>query len=194
MIQRPSGVKAIVFDCFGVLTTDLWREFCASLPDGPALDRARVLNRAYDAGQISREEFLREVQETTGHAPQEVEKLLDNEINKNSQLLEYIAGLKQRGYKIGLLSNIATNWIRDRFLTAEEQAVFDAMVFSFEVGMAKPDAGMFKTICQKLGVEPQQAVMIDDIDRYCDAARTLGMQAITYQNFSQLQRELGKLL
>lgn len=194
MIQQRSGVKAIVFDCFGVLTTDLWREFCASLPDGPALDKAHELNHAYDAGQISRDQFLHDVQEATGHAPQEVEKLLDNEINKNSQLLEYIAGLKQRGYRIGLLSNIATNWIRDHFLTAEEQAMFDAMVFSFEVGTTKPDPAMFETICQRLGVEPQDAVMIDDIDRYCDAASALGMRAIVYQNFRQLKHQLAEIL
>lgn len=186
-------IRAIVFDCFGVLTTDLWREFCASLPEGPALEEAHRLNHDYDAGKISRETFLQELHKATGHEPREVELLLDNEINKNMRLLEYIAELK-KDYKIGLLSNVATNWIRDQFLNSREQSFFDAMVFSFEMGTTKPDPDIFMAMCEKLGVKPEEVVLVDDIDRYCAAARALGMHAVVYESFNQLHRELENIL
>jgi epoxide hydrolase-like predicted phosphatase len=192
-MNDPSSVQAIVFDCFGVLTADTWRAFCDSLPQGPAVGQARELNHQYDAGLITREAFLNGIYELTGRRPVEVEKLLDNEITKNTLLFDYIRELKQH-YKIGLLSNVGTPWITDYFLTEQEQALFDEMVFSFQVGMTKPDPRIFQLVCERLQVEPAQAVMVDDIDRYCEAAREVGMKAVVYENFQQFRRDIAALL
>lgn len=193
MTKRSTGLRAIVFDCFGVLTADKWHEFRLGLPkeqQGEASD----LNGAYARGFITKDEFLTHVSELTGHAREHIAGLLDGERAKNTKLLRYIAQLKQRQYKIGLLSNVATPWITDYFLSPEEQALFDAMVFSFQVGMTKPDQRIFKLVCERLNVEPSAAVMIDDIARYGDAARATGMQAITYKDFAQTKHELEEIL
>lgn len=187
-------MKAVIFDCFGVLTEDTWNAFLATLPDTIDVEEARSLNRAYDSGIISKEDFLAGVKEVTGQEPRQVEMLLGAEIVKNTALLDYIRELRERGYKIGLLSNIATNWIRDSLLSVEEQKLFDTMVMSFEVGMVKPDPRIFALACERLGVEPEDSVMIDDIDRFCEAARGGGLHAIQYKDFKQLQPELEKLL
>lgn len=186
-------IKAIVFDCFGVLTTDKWREFADSLPPKSQPDRARELNRQYGAGLLTNAQFLEQISELTGQAPDAIAKLLDNEDNKNTQLLRYIEMLRP-DYKIGLLSNVASNWIRDSFLTSDEQKLFDEMVFSYEVRLTKPDPRMFEIICDKLGVEPNAAVMIDDIESYCASAESLGMKSITYKSFAQMRPELERLL
>jgi epoxide hydrolase-like predicted phosphatase len=186
-------IKAIIFDCFGVLTTDTWRAFLDSLPAEADIARARELNHQYDAGLITLEQFLEQVHEATGKSPQLVERMLDNEITKNTPLLDYIKDLKQT-YKIGLLSNIATNWIKDNFLNIEEQALFDTMVFSYEVGMTKPDPRIFELACERLGVEPSEAVMIDDVEWYCQSAQSLGMKAIVYKDFNQLKQDLQAVL
>src|SRR5947209_16125494 len=96
--------RAIIFDCFGVLTTDLWKEFVRSLPEDER-EPARELNRAYDRGMLARTDFLREIKQVTGRQPHEVEKLLDDEIYKNTELLDYVRELK-KDYKVGLLSNV----------------------------------------------------------------------------------------
>lgn len=186
-------IKAIVFDCFGVLTTDLWKEFCASLPLGAVVERAHELNHAYDAGTITRQMFLEGVHDATGLTPPEVEKSLDGELEKNTELLRYISELKNH-YKIGLLSNIGSSWIRDQFLTSQEQVLFDEMVFSFEVGMIKPDPRIFELTCERLGVTLAETILVDDIERYCEAAKRLGMKAVLYQNFGQLRSDLKKML
>ncbi len=186
-------IKAIIFDCFGVLTTDKWKEFCATLPEGEIVEKARELNHAYDAGFMSEKEFLEEVFKLTGRSPGEVEKLLDSETAKNSELLNYIQTLKPQ-YKIGLLSNIASNWVRDYFLDPAELALFDEMIFSFEERMTKPDPRIFKTACARLAARPEETIMVDDIERYCESARSTGMQAIVYQDFPQLKAELEQIL
>jgi HAD superfamily hydrolase (TIGR01509 family) len=186
-------IKALIFDCFGVLTTDSWRAFLDGLPPEADRQRARELNHQYDAGLISREEFLGQVEEATGGRPVEVERLLDNEVVKNKQLLDYIRRLK-KDHKIGLLSNIATNWIRDQFLEEAEQELFDEMILSFEVGMTKPDPRIFMLACERLRVGTHEAVLIDDIESYCEAARQEGLKAVVYRDFDQLKAELEPLL
>lgn len=187
-------IKAIIFDCFGVLTTDTWRAFIDSLPDTADVQTARDLNRAMDAGMISKEEFLQGVKEATGMLPPEVENMLGGEIVKNKPLLTYIADLKQRGYKIGLISNISSNWIRDQLLTPEETALFDHMILSYEVGMVKPDPRIFILACERLRVAPQETVMIDDIDSYIAGAEGEGMHGIVYTDLDTLKQHLNLLL
>ncbi len=186
-------IKAIIFDCFGVLTTDTWRAFVDGLPPEADAERARELNRQYDAGQLTKADFLQQVHDVTGQKPKYVDDMLDKETVKNEQLLAYIKTLKPN-YKIGLLSNVATNWIRDYFLTTEEQALFDDMVFSFEIGITKPDDRIFKLAAERLGAEPAATIMVDDIERYCQAARGTGMQAVCYNDFQQFKTDLEKIL
>ncbi|HVX24488.1 MAG TPA: HAD family phosphatase [Candidatus Saccharimonadales bacterium] len=186
-------IKAIIVDCFGVLTTDHWKQFVATLPaeqQGPV----HQLNHAYDQGHLSKADFLAAVQELTGQVSRYTDKLLDNETAKNTQLLDYIAELRSRGYKIALLSNVATIWIREEFLTPTEQQLFDVFIFSYEVGLVKPEPKIYQLTVERLGLEADECVMIDDIERYCAVAREQGLQAIVYDNFAQCKTELERVL
>ena len=187
-------IRAVVFDCFGVLTTDTWKLFVASQPPNVNVSGLRDLNHQLDAGLIDTETFLKEVYDLTGSQPIQVEKLLNNEIAKNTQLLDYIKELRKANFKIGMLSNISTNWIRDDFLNPEEQALFDEMVFSYEVGMTKPDPRIFSIVCERLGKDPSEVVMIDDVLSYCAGAESIGMSAIQYIDYAQCKAELDILI
>lgn len=186
-------IKAIIFDCFGVLTADNWHAFSSQLPEG-IKQKARALNHEYDEGKITYNEFVEGVSEVTGAGRTAVEQSLQTGTAKNKKLLDYTVDLKRRGFKIGLISNVATNWIEEEFLTDDEQRLFDTMVLSYKEGVTKPHPNIYKTALEKLGVEPGQAVFIDDIDRYCEAAREQGMKAIIYKDFEQMKRELESLL
>lgn len=186
-------IKAIIFDCFGVLTADSWRVFVDSLPSATTAQKARELNHQYDAGLLTTKEFLDQVHEITGKEPQLVETLLDHEVVKNDILFDYIRELKKT-YKIGLLSNIATDWIRDSFLSPQEQELFDDMIFSHTVGITKPNPRIFQLACKGLGVELGEAIMVDDIESYVLAAQAAGMKGVVYRDFMQFKSELEPLL
>ncbi len=51
----------------------------------------------------------------------------------------------------------------------------DAVVLSCEVGSHKPEAAIYQTALDALGVEPADAVFVDDQTPYCDGARALGI-------------------
>lgn len=186
-------VRAIIFDCFGVLTTDSWKLFLDGLSPEADIETARESHRAYDAGLITKQECQQAITAATGQSFVELEDSHSRNFVKNTALLDYIRQLKQ-SYKIGLLSNVASSWISDTFLSDEEQRLFDTMVFSYQVGFTKPDQRIFEITCDRLGVKVQEAILVDDIDRYCAAAKELGMEAVLYKNLTQLQADLEKLL
>lgn len=185
-------ITAIIFDCFGVLTIDPWKEFCSSL--APAVRKqAQDLNYALDGGYITQREFVEQVHKLTGQQTQAIEAVFSPKSPKNHALLEYITELKQQ-YKIGLISNISSTWITDEFLTTKEQQLFDDMVLSFQVGATKPEPRIFQIACDNLDVQPDQVIFIDDLDLNVTAAQEFGMQGIVYQNFVQTKQALQALL
>lgn len=187
-------IKAIIFDCFGVLTNSSWKEYWLSLPTPAIQEQARRLNQAYDRAEITKEQFSENLQALTGHLKSEIEKVLyDPAPIKNKQLLSYIKTLKA-DYKIAILSNIANNWIKDYLLTKDEQRLFDDMLFSFQFGITKPDPRIYYLAAERLGVTTKECVFVDDIERYCRAATDCGMKAIFYQSFEQMKKELQKII
>lgn len=185
-------IKAIIFDCFGVLTTDVWLAFCDSLPEGVDVQKARDLNRAVDSGIISREEYLSGVKEITGKEPPDIETM--GAPAKNQALLSYIKELKGLGYKLGILSNVSSSWITDDLLTNAEAALFDDITLSYNTGFIKPDAQIYELACQRLGVDPKEAVMIDDREWYVEGAKAVGMRGIQYSDLASLKEQLGLVL
>jgi len=185
-------IKAIIFDCFGVLTEDLWKEFTATLPANQKLV-ATQLNRALDSGQLSHNDFYSEIYELTGRKPQEVENIINSSMQKNQPLLEYIATLKPT-YKTCILSNISSDWITKRFLSEEEAALFDKIFLSFEIGYTKPDKEAFEVCLKLLNVNADQTVLIDDSVANCDGAEKVGMRAILYTDFQAFKKQLEKIL
>jgi putative hydrolase of the HAD superfamily len=90
--------------------------------------------------------------------------------------LPVVRTLRARGTKTALISNCShsTRPIVDRLGIAEE---FDEILLSFEVGMHKPDAGIYREALRRLGdVAPERAVFVDDQPVYCDGAAALGIQ------------------
>jgi len=145
-------------------------------------------------GLIDNDTFMKDIKTLTGESPVDVETLLSHEIVKNDALIDYIAELKKQGYKIGMISNIATNWIRESLLTPAEQELFDEMIFSYEVGLAKPDPRIFILACERLRVSTHEAVMIDDVPSYCEAARAEGLSAIVFTDLPRMKSELEQIL
>ena len=59
--------------------------------------------------------------------------------------------------------------------------LFDDIVVSAEVGMAKPRPEIFRLAADRLGLPPAACVFVDDWDENVDAARAVGMQAVLHR-------------
>ena len=76
----------------------------------------------------------------------------------------------------------------------DPRAEFDLYVNSAEVGLAKPDPAIYRLVLDRLGVSPQQAVLVDDLLRNTDGAAALGMHTITFTDVETGLAELAALL
>lgn len=126
-------------------------------------------------------------------SPPLVEEIINPGPEKNTVLLGYIKTLGDT-YKVGLLSNVSSNWISEVLLSKQEANLFSDMVLSHEVGMIKPNPEIYQLAAQRLGCEPGECVMVDDSEGNCQGAEAVGMKAIVYKNFVQFQQELSPLL
>ena len=90
---------------------------------------------------------------------------------------EALSELRARGYQLGLLSNLfgdETQWPSE----FELDRCFDAMVFSCEVGMAKPERGIYLLAADRLGAKPEECVFVDDAPAYLAGAKAVGMTTV----------------
>jgi len=186
-------IRAIIFDCFGVLTTDGWLPFKAKyFGHDPALfDQAGALNSQTNIGVVSYTDFLTAISEMSAKSPGEVDREISNNV-PNAELFAYIKQLNA-SYKIGMLSNASDDWMSDLF-EPSQTALFDVIALSYEMKFTKPMAEAYATVAERLNVEVDECVFIDDQERYITGAQEAGMQAIWYKDFAQLKAELSQLL
>ena len=83
-------------------------------------------------------------------------------------------------YKLSVLSNADVS-LRARLEADDLPALFDDIVVSAEVGLAKPEAAVFHLAVARLGLTPAECVFVDDWDKNVEAAREVGMQAVLYR-------------
>jgi epoxide hydrolase-like predicted phosphatase len=108
-------------------------------------------------------------------------------------LLDQIRDLRSQ-YKIGILTNAFSD---SRHLLTETWAIadmFDDLVISAEVGVAKPDERIFLLALERLDVLPREAVFIDDFLQNVDGARAVNINAVHFQNPEQAWEDLQRIL
>lgn len=184
-------MKAIIFDFFGVIAvSDTWQDFLDSLPADIDKEPLHALNHQHDSGALSTKDFLYRIHDLTGHEPAQLEEIVQTDNMKNHALLAYIKTELKPHYKIGLLSNVASDWPKSQFLSDEEQALFDDMVFSYEVGLTKPNLEIFRLASERIGVQPEDIIFTDDIIDNVEAAQRFGMQAVLYRNLHEFRQRV----
>ena len=109
------------------------------------------------------------------------------------ELIDYIRHLRSR-YRTALLSNALPNL---RNLLTDKWRIDDAfheIIISAEVGLLKPDPAIYTLTLEKLGIESQEAVFIDDNEQNVAGARQVGMRAIRFRNAAQARTDLEVIL
>ena len=189
-------IKAIIFDCFGVLYVHHGPEFFKNNAKNYQKVKSDLhdLSNQADYGLISQAEYEQSVSELTGISVGLVNQHTLRGFGRNNELMDYIENNLRKNYKIGLLSNISRGTMEQFFTIKEREQLFDATALSSETGMIKPSPSAFVDICHKIGVDTSEALMIDDNTENCRGAILSGMQAIEYDGLAHLKRSLDSLL
>jgi glucose-1-phosphatase len=111
----------------------------------------------------------------------------------DNSLVDTIGSFRPR-YRTGLLSNAWSDLRKYIENDWHISGVFDDIIISAEVGLAKPDRRIYQLAIDRLGVAPDEAVFIDDVLENVEGARAAGLSAIQFKDPPQVQTDLGKLL
>jgi len=99
-----------------------------------------------------------------------------------------------KNYRLALLSNTDPIHMSNEEARFSFFRFFPIRIYSYRVGASKPDPLIYREALQACQVRAEEAVYIDDIAAYAEAARRLGMTGIVFQSPEQLQsdfRDLG---
>ena len=115
---------------------------------------------------------------------------LRTRVHLHEDSIPVLRALRARGVRTALVSNCSRSTrpvVEDLGLDRE----MDAVVLSFEVGAAKPDAAIYRAALDRLGSEPAGAAFVDDQSVYCDGAAALGMRTYLIQRDASYGDEIS---
>lgn len=98
--------------------------------------------------------------------------------------------LRKQGYKIGLISN-SSIFAVEHIKKTDLLNYVDYPLFSFDVGVIKPDLKFFKEMLKISKCKPQETIMIGDkLNDDILPPQSIGMNAIFFKDYKQLKTEL----
>jgi epoxide hydrolase-like predicted phosphatase len=198
------NIQAILFDIGGVLVRTMDRAPRQALAEHLGTT-AQALEALVFGGEVGRRAQLGLVDESeqwayacrqVGWPLERVEEFRQQFFGGDrldTELVEYIRRLHQ-AYKTGIISNAMSGtrtWIEGPW---EMGTLFDAIVLSGEVGVMKPDPHIYQIALERLDVQPEQVVFIDDFQHNIDGALAAGMHGIHFCSTEQLRADLEELL
>jgi putative hydrolase of the HAD superfamily len=208
------AIRAVLFDFGGVILSSPFDAFTRfeqahGLPEGflRAVNARHPHTNAWarlERGEIDVAEFgacfAAEALEL-GHEVdgREVLSLLGGEVR--AEMVEVVRRCRTR-FITGLLTN---NFLSDPELLGERfgaraqeiddaLSLFDFVIESSKVGIRKPEQRFYELACQTIGIEPAEAVFLDDLGMNLKPARAMGMSTIKVESPAQATRELEELL
>lgn len=199
-------MKNIIFDIGSVLIGYRWREMC--LEAGWEEDKADKIGREFfdnplwpdvDAGIVSIEELVSSVVEKYPEWEEEARWFITSGkrmVVERPKVWEAVRKLKEKGYKLYLLSNYSGELFplhTDGFPFRE---LVDGGVISYQIREIKPNPAIYQHLLQKYQLKPEECLFFDDRPENTEAARKLGIEAVTVEDGSEelLLQELEKLL
>jgi putative hydrolase of the HAD superfamily len=151
---------------------------------------------AYDRNLLGASGYWEKVAQDAGvnFSPDHMEKwaMLDCEMwgKPNHVMINWVRVLRRRGLKTGVLSNIS-RYVGDYLRrTAQWVGLFDNLSFSGELGVAKPDPAFYHASLKALGVQPAEALFIDDREVNVLAAQALGMPGVLFRSEEHFPAQL----
>jgi HAD superfamily hydrolase (TIGR01549 family) len=112
----------------------------------------------------------------------------------DEDLYQFTQGLRPQ-VRVGLLSNAMAETrgsLQVRF--PHFYQMFDVVIFSAEVKVAKPDPRIYELELKELGVRAEDAVFVDDFIENVEAARALGICGVHFKNPQQAKSEVLNFL
>ena len=197
-------IKNIIFDVGNVLVEynpdGLMRRLGFDEETLQAVNQAVFQNELWnesDRGVLSPEELLEAFIANNPAYEKEIRQVIDavgDTISLMPYTVEWVKGLKEKGYHLYILSNYAEYTYEKTSHKMEFLPYMDGVVFSYRCKLIKPEKEIYEYICKTYELKPEESVFLDDRKDNVEAARNMGMHGIVFENYAQGSETLEQLL
>ncbi len=198
------SIRAVVFDIGGVLeitpdtgVTQKW-ENLLHLKQGELDERMASVWRDGSLGNCSEEQVQQGLRDIIGMDQEQVDAFWHDLWEEylgvlNTPLADYFNSLRPF-YQTAILSNSfvgARSREQEHYHFAE---ITDLIIYSHEVGIAKPSQRIFVLLCERLGLQPEEIIFLDDVEKHVISARSIGIHAILFKDNAQAIEDINACL
>lgn len=203
-------IRAIIFDLGGVVVvqpTDLWSVIFEELHRAFGIDAAVFHSHLkgclaeLQTGKRTLYAFYQQVLREVNRTDRDPQELVNKHLEvygegfsrKYNQALLHLISLLRTNYRVACFTNTEieiVEFVRKKGLYEH----FDQAFISTELGFRKPETKAYEAVCKQLGIAPNEAVFIDDVEENVVAAQHFGMHGILYKDSMQLQGALASIL
>ena len=197
-------IKNIVFDIGNVLAGFVWEDFFRSFGYSEEifekLADATVKSPMWnemDRGAMSDDQLLEGFIRNDPSIEKEIREVFANVkgmVCRYDYAMPWIRELKEKGYRIYIISNFAHKAHRDCIDALDFLEETDGAILSYQVKLIKPSPEIYRLLCSKFGLKEQECVFIDDVEKNVAAAKEVGMEGIVFRTLEETRRELELLL
>ena len=202
MACEDGTYRGLLIDWGGVLTSNVFvsfQSFCeleGLEPDAVGRifreDAAcRDLLIAFETGALPEEDFEIQFAPYLGVQPAGLVDRLFAGTVPDDRMLEAVRRARAEGVRTGLISNSWGTRGYPRQVLAE---LFDGVVISGEVGIRKPAPEIYRLGAERIGLQPEACVFVDDLPFNLPPAAELGMATVRHRAADQTIEELERLL
>ena len=103
---------------------------------------------------------------------------------------EYIKGLRKRGYKLFLLTNITEdsyNYINELININE---TFDGGIYSYQEHLIKPDYDIYNLLINRFNLNKDETIFFDDKEKNVKAANEVGIKSYVFTSINDIESNL----
>jgi len=204
MAEGGGGIRAVISDFGGVLTTPLVQSFMAFQDRtgitgellGKGMQAATEANGEnplfeMERGEITEVAFLdlltEHLEPLLGHTPEmhSFKEIYFEALESNPPMIELMHELKREGYRMAMLTNNVKEWEPWWRPMLPVDEIFETVVDSGFVGCRKPESEIYRITLDRIGLPAESCLFVDDVNVNCEGAEKAGMTAVHFQDNEQ---------
>lgn len=197
-------IKNVVFDIGNVLAGFAWEAFYRSFGYSEEiferLARATVKSSFWnemDRGKMDTEEILESFIENDPSIEAQIREVfrdIRGMLTRYDYAAEWIREVKAKGCRVYIISNFARKAHEDCIDVLDFLKETDGAILSYQVQLIKPSPEIYRLLCNRYGLKPEECVFIDDMPANVEAAMKQGMKGIVFSSLTQAKQELEEHL
>lgn len=201
--MAPPKLRAIIFDIGRVLIRVNVARAMTGLADGVSLSPEEVWSalekdprwKDWQEGRMSPQDWHLHVARRLGSklSFEQFVAVWNRALDPTPMHEETFLAKLGKKYRLAVLSNTDPLHVAHMEKTYGFFGLFPARIYSCRVGASKPNPVIYKEALQACKVRSHEAVYVDDIPAYAQAASQLGMHGIVFQSPEQLHSDLRNL-